>query len=117
MSFPETDWRLLRSLHRAALDQYCTRVLEECAATIQGADPSPHDRYLRLFRLLKERDESMAAAFDDLRRSTAIQRLAAMITLGVVTDEELDRFSAPTRDSAKVLADFSRSSGNRPKVR
>ena len=56
--------------------------------TIRGAAPSPHDRYLRLFRMLKERDASIAAAFDDLRRSTAIQRLAAMIALGVVTDEE-----------------------------
>jgi len=117
VSLPETDWRLLRSVHRAALDRYCTRVLEECAMTIRGAAPSPHDRYLRLFRMLKERDASIAAAFDDLRRSTAIQRLAAMIALGVVTDEELNRFSAPTRDSAIVLADLSRSSGNRRNVR
>lgn len=73
-----------------------------------GADTSPHDRYLRLFRMLKERDKSIAAAFDDLRRSTGIQRLAAMIALEVVTDEELDRFSAPIRDSAKLLADLSR---------
>ena len=117
MSLPETDWRLLRSVHRAALDRYSTRVLEECAATIRGTAPSPHDRYLRLFRMLKERDESIAAAFDDLRRSTAIQRLAAMIALGVVTDEELNRFSAPTRDSAILLVDLSRSSGNRRDVR
>src|SRR2546427_8243294 len=77
VTFPEHDWRLLRVVHRTALDRYCTRVLEECVATIRGTDISPHDRYLRLFRLLKERDESIATAFDDLRRSTAIQRLAA----------------------------------------
>jgi hypothetical protein len=116
VTFPETDWRLLRSAHRAALDRYCTRVLEECAAVIR-ADMSPHDRYLSLFRLLKERDQALAYAFDDLRRSTAIQRLAAMIALEVITDEELDRFSAPTRDSAMVLADLSRSSGKRLKPR
>ena len=116
MTFLETDWRLLRSVHRAALDRYCTRVLEECAAAIR-ADMSPHDRYLRLFRLLKERDQAIASAFDDLRRSTAIRRLAAMIALEIITDEELDRFSAPTRDAAMALADLSRSSGKRLKLR
>jgi hypothetical protein len=54
--------------------------------------------------MLKERDKSIAAAFNDLRRSTGIQRLAAMIALEVVTAEELDRL----RDSAKLLADLSR---------
>jgi hypothetical protein len=51
----------------------------------------------------------MANAFDDLRRSTALQRLASMIALGVVTDEELSRFSVATRDSAVALADIWRS--------
>jgi len=92
-------------------------VLEECVATIRGTDISPHDRYLRLFRLLKERDESIATAFDDLRRSTAIQRLAAMIALGVIPDEELGRFSATTRDSAVAMADSWRSIEKRRNVR
>ena len=45
---------------------------------------SAHDRYLRLVRLVRERDDGIAAAFDDLRRSTAIQRLAGMINLEVI---------------------------------
>jgi hypothetical protein len=67
--------------------------------------------------LLKERDASIATAFNDLRRSTAVQRLAAMIALGLVTDEELDRFSAATRDSAMALADLLCSSEKRRKIR
>ena len=106
MSLPEPDWRLLRSLHHAALDRYCARVLDECATVMRGADFSAHDRYLRLFRLVNERDERIAAAFDDLRRSTAIQRLAGMINLGVVTDPELAQFSRPTRESATALAEI-----------
>jgi hypothetical protein len=105
---PEKDWRVLRSLHRTALNRYCTRVLQECAAAMQGADSAPHDRYLRLFRLINERDASIAAAFDDLRRSTAIRGLASMIALGVVTDEELGQFSPPTRDAATALSDLHR---------
>jgi hypothetical protein len=83
-------------------------VLEECAETIRAADTSPHEQYLRLYRLLKDRDKDIAIAFDDLRRSTAIQRLASMILLGVVTDEELSQFSEATRASATALADISR---------
>jgi hypothetical protein len=105
-NIPESDWRVLRSVHRAALDRYCAQVLDECERAIRGADGSAHDRYLRLFRLLKERHKRLAAAFDDLRRTTAIQRLAAMIALGVVTDAELGEFSAPTRESATGWADL-----------
>ena len=110
MALPESDWQLFRSVHATALDRYCKRVLEECAATIREPDMSAHERYLRLFRLLRARDQSIAAAFNDLRRSTAVQRLAAMILLELVTGEELDRFSEATRDTATELADISRSS-------
>jgi hypothetical protein len=116
VSLPERDWHLLRSVHRAALDRYCTGVLEECATVIQDAESSSHDRYLRLFQLLKQRDESVAAAFNDLRRSTAIQRLAAMVLLGVVSDEELSHFTTATRESAAALADIWRPSGKRRSV-
>lgn len=106
MSLPERDWRLLRSLHDVALERYCTQVLGECAAAIREAELSAHERYLRLFRLIKERDNSIAGAFNDLRRSTAIQRLAGMILLGVVTDEDLAPFSQSTRESAMALAEI-----------
>lgn len=117
MTLPERDWRLLRSVHRAALDRYCERVLEECATVIRDMKSSSHDRYVRLFRLVKERDKGIAAAFDDLRRSTAIQRLASMIFFGAVTDEELSQFSPETRESAAALADIWRpGSKSRKKV-
>jgi hypothetical protein len=117
VNFPEHDWRLLRSLHHAALDRYCARILEECAAVMRDADFSAHDRYLRLFRLLKERDERIVAAFDDLRRSTAIQRLAGMIILGVITDAELAQFSQATRESATAVAEIVGPSEKRGKAR
>lgn len=108
MTLPESDWRVLRSVHRAALERYCARVLDACTATIRDTDGSAHDRYLRLFRVVQQRNDSIAAAFNDLRRSTAIQRLASMIALGVVTDEELSQLSPATRDAATALADLLR---------
>lgn len=58
-------------------------------------------RYLKLFKLVDERDDELSAAFDDLRRSTAIFRLMHMRHLGVVTDEEMEGFTPDTRRSSE----------------
>ncbi len=105
---PEGDWKHLRQVHRVALDRYCARVLEESRAVIADEAGSAHERYLRLYRLLQERDRALAAAFDDMRRSRAIDRLAGMLALEVITDEELGGFTPPTRDSARLLGDLRR---------
>jgi len=78
---------------------------------------SAHDRYLRLVGLIRERDDRVAAAFDDLRRSTAIQRLAAMINFEIVSSVDLGRFTPATRESATALAEILAPSGKRPKAR
>jgi hypothetical protein len=116
VNFPESDWKLLRSLHRAALERYCAQVLDECAVVVRDDNLSAYDRYLRLVRLLRERDDGVAAAFDDLRRSTAIQRLAAMINLGVVSSVELAPFTPATRESAMALAEIFAPSGKPPRA-
>jgi hypothetical protein len=110
-NIPERDWRLLRSLHRTALERYCSRVLDECAA-VACSNGSAHERYGRLYRLLQDRDDDIAAAFNDLRRSTAVQRLAAMINLGVVTDADLSAFTSSTSEGAMALAEIVRSRRN-----
>jgi len=50
----------------------------------------------------------LAGAFDDLRRSTATLRLAEMIALGVVSDEELGQFSEQTREWMRNEAEMRR---------
>ena len=111
-SFSEHDWRLLKSVHRVALERCCTRVLEECASILREKD-SAHERYLRLYQLMKARDDSIAEAFNDLRRSTAVQRLAAMIVLEAVTDEEFSEFSLSAREAAMGAAEIWRANEER----
>jgi len=94
----ESDWKIFRTVREAALDRYCARVLDECAAAIQDTSTTNHERYLRLYRLLHKRDDELASAFNDFPRSTAIIQLAHIRRLGVVTDEELGRFSKETRE-------------------
>ncbi|SOD03287.1 hypothetical protein SAMN05216486_10928 [bacterium JGI 053] len=104
----ESDWKIFRTVRQAALDRYCARVLDECAAVIRDTSVSNHDRYLRLYRMLDKRDDTLASAFNDFRRSTALIQLAHIRRLGVVTDEELGRFSQETRElvTALVTGDF-----------
>ena len=100
----ESDWKIFRTVRQAALDRYCARVLDECAAVIRDTSIANHERYLRLYRMLDKRDDELASAFNDFRRSTAIIQLAHIRRLGVVTDEELGRFSKETRDFVVSLS-------------
>lgn len=56
-----------------------------------------------MYRLVRERDEELAAAFDGLRRSTAVVQLAHMRRLGLVTDEEFAGFGPETRAAVAAL--------------
>jgi hypothetical protein len=99
VSISESDWKHLRRVHAAALDRFCAQVLQECQALASESGRPAHDTYLLLFELIIERNQALAAAFDDMRRSNAVHRLAAMMDLGVVTPSELAGFSSATRET------------------
>jgi hypothetical protein len=105
---PESDWKVFRTVRAAAIDRYCTRVLQECTAVIDDRSSTSHERYLELFRLLRERDGDLADVFNNPRRSTALIQLARLRGLDLVTDAELARFSRETREfvTALVTGDF-----------
>ena len=94
----ESDWKTLRDLKPLALERFCERTLGEIAAITIATSRGAHERYLEVFRLIDRRDEDIALAFNDLRRSNAIIKLTTMRSLGVVTDEEFGRFSQETRN-------------------
>ena len=98
---PEGDWKHLRSVEAVALNRYCARVLEEVAGVIGRTEGLHHERYLRLYAVVEDRDRELARAFNDLRRSTAIQHLAGWIRLHLLTDEELGGFSQDTLERAR----------------
>jgi hypothetical protein len=99
----ESDWKLLRQLHQVALDRFCQRVLSEVGKLTAAAEPNPHQRYLAVCELIRHRDREMAEAFDDLRRSTALLRLARIQSQHLLTEEEFGYFSRPTRDAVEAL--------------
>lgn len=104
----EADWKTLRALKEIALDRYCARVLDECAAVIRDEGKPNHERYLQLFKLIRDRDDDIADAFNDMRRSRAALRLANILLLKVLTEDELARFSPGFLETARLLADINR---------
>jgi hypothetical protein len=95
--FPERDWKVFRELHKIALARYCDRILNEVNRAIANKGESSHDRYLRIYRIIHKRDEEMGRAFNDFRRSTALQQLLIIDSLGLLTEEDLARFTPETR--------------------
>ena len=108
MEFKDSDWKVFRRLHSIALERYCRRVLEEVRVAAE-CKSDYHDCYRRLYRLIRERDRTMAAAFDDPGRSTAFILLANMIAEGLLTEEELKQFSPETQERIEVINQLRRS--------
>lgn len=93
----ESDWKRLRQLAPAALDRFCERVLSEVVRLSADDATSAHDRYLAVFKLMREKDEELEAAFDNPRRSTAFLQLVQLRALELIGDDEFAKFSAETQ--------------------
>ena len=104
----ESDWKLFRQLRPIALERFCQRVLAEVERIASDGSKTSHERYLAVFKLIEKRDRELAVAFDDPRRSTALQQLAWIHSYALLTDEEMDRFTPETRDIVQLLAGTSR---------
>jgi hypothetical protein len=101
---PESDWRRFKEVHAKLLERYCSRILEEVAAASQSAEGNAHERYLKVYKLIKERDKQIANTFNDFRRSTAVMQLGIMRRMKLLTDEELSLFSEQTRTRIEGIA-------------
>jgi hypothetical protein len=77
-------------------------VLAEIGNVSSDPGQSHHERYLAVFRLIRERDKELAAAFDEPRRSTALQQLALIRSRELLTDDEFARFGRETLDAVAL---------------
>ncbi len=101
---PEADWRAFRALREIALERLCRRVLEEIVSLCKDGSCTYHERYLIVYRQLKDRDDEIGRAFNDPRRSTMLSQLATMAALGLVEPAELTPFTPGTREVVELLS-------------
>jgi len=99
----ESDWKILRELHKVALERFCQQVLVELERTYSDHAESFHQKYLDIYQLIKRRDSEIAEIFNDLRRSTAFIHLSAMKARGLLTEDEFLRLSEETRDIVALI--------------
>ncbi len=102
-SISEPDWKFFRTLQPIALDRFCQRVLSEIVTLASETNKTNRERYLALYQMVKERDHQIADAFNDNRRSTAVQQLACIHANNLLTENELSRFSPETRRAVQSL--------------
>lgn len=86
------------------LERFCKRTLEEVQAILREGSPTHHERYLGVFRLLRERDDELADAFNNPRRSRMIGQLVVICNLGLLHSDEMGRFTEGTRAAIESLA-------------
>ncbi len=99
----ESDWKVFRRLHKIALERFCERVLKEVQAAAAEHTDGYHDSYLKVFTLIRDRDKTIASAFNDPRRSNAFILLANIKHEGLLTAAELDQFSPEARQAIDVI--------------
>lgn len=100
---PESDWRVLRNLRKAALERFCERVLGELQRVVSDKQTASHTRYLMIYELIQKRDRAIAQTFNNPRRSNALIQLANIISLDLVTEEELRSFTPRTQSVVAAL--------------
>jgi hypothetical protein len=86
-----------------ALQRYCGKALDDVVRVAGGRDEA-HARYLQLFRLLRGRDDVIAAVFNEPRRSNAFFQIARAVAEGILTPEEVLLFSDETQDVIRFLS-------------
>ena len=101
---PERDWKVFRELHKVALERLCEKILSEARAEIDRPAKSSHEKYLSLFKLIEARDDDVAKAFNDFRRSTALMQIGVIHSMGLLTGDELRRFSPETLQIIEMYA-------------
>jgi hypothetical protein len=62
---PESDWKLFRQLHPIALNRFCEQVLADIARIVANEKATPHERYLKIYKLVEQRDRIIGEAFND----------------------------------------------------
>jgi hypothetical protein len=98
----EPDWKVWRRLHTVALDRYCQKVLRD-AAKLETDQGTAHERYVKLYQLVKRTDKKIGEIFDGPSRSGAYFKIAAARHARVLTDDEIAEFSEETQSVVAFL--------------
>lgn len=98
----ESDWKIFKELQPLALQRYCERVMEEVDQIISDTKRDSHERYIEMYKIVRDGDKKLAQMFDDFSRSKALFQLVMYYGDNLLNDEELAQLSEEIRE--RILA-------------
>ncbi len=96
-----------------ALERFCERIVNEFGTIASNNSTSYHTRYLDLYKLIERRDDEIARAFNDPKRSNIVLQLVAIVSHGLLTQDELQSLSPEIRETVESLSKSARSTRGR----
>jgi len=108
ITISERDWKIIRDLKPELLNLSCEQIFHRIEKLSAGRAGQQHQTYLKLYKLIEKEDEKIAKMFNDLKRSNAFFKIAALRLNGVLTDAQMELFTEQTQAIVKDLCQFGR---------
>ena len=89
----ESDWKIFKKIKEEAIQKFCIQALKEFDEAIKNGNEDPHNRYLLLSELVKNRDKQMRLLFNYHSRSKAKIQLIMIRDEGLVDKILLSKLS------------------------
>ena len=105
---PERDWKKLRVLKDAALNIACERIFQNISKLIESRGAESHKYYLKLWKVLQKEDKEISLMFDDLKRSTAIFKLAMWKKNRILSGEDFEELTEETQKRIESICNIER---------
>jgi hypothetical protein len=109
MTFPEADWKTLRGMSNVLLKRASSRALDRVEKIIEQQEEDPHKTYIKLWRVLEDEDRKIARVFNDMKRSNALMKLLDMVSYGLLTTDELDKYTKETKERLETITGANKS--------
>lgn len=97
ITIPERGWKIIRDLKQELLNVACEQIFQRVETLSANRAGQQHKSYLELYKLIEKEDEKIAKMFSDLKRSNAFFKIAALRHYAVLTDAQMELFTAETR--------------------
>ena len=88
----KSDYRALRQIQTEALDRFCADVLRAIEAVSADTALTHHERYLRIYHIIQERNDIMARLFANPRRSQIWLQMFELHQQGYLREADLVGF-------------------------
>jgi len=102
----ERDWKYMQSIHDELLHRLCADINRSAAKLASAPTDNPHEQYLALCRFIKDSDLSIAACFNDWRRSKLAIKIRCLRHHGLLTDQHVTNLSLEAQEWFRKVEEF-----------